>query len=381
MDIGYDVASREIIGEVKMKVSLVSITAPQIDGITTPEELIVYCARVSNPKNQKNTATAPRLIKYLIDHKHWSPFEMASMCVEIETSRAIAQQILRHRSFSFQEFCLASNSRVLFADGSSMPIAEMYERRKELKGRELVCLDTTMMSFIKRPLKQVYKRRKQPVQRIVLRNGYSLYCTPDHYLFTGSVGWCRAQYLHPVYHPVACHMKGIKYPVHINLDHKADKYTYEDVTYDLAIDTDDEALQNFVANGMVVHNSQRYAPVTKFEEVELRKQAEKNRQSSTDVITDEGLSIEIKEHIERCEKLYRSLLDKGVAKETARFVLPLTTQTRMYMHGTIRSWITYLMVRLGSDTQKEHRLIAQKIAEIFKEEFPVIYEALNGFSV
>lgn len=91
-----------------MNVKLISLTQPQI---STPdrapmsaEEIITYCARVSNPKNQANTKTAPKLIKFLIKHKHWSPFELANMCVEIKTSRAIAAQILRHRSFSFQEF-------------------------------------------------------------------------------------------------------------------------------------------------------------------------------------------------------------------------------------------------------------------------------------
>ena len=87
-----------------MKTKLISITKPEIEGIDTAEELISYCARVSNPSNQMNTETAPRLLAYLIKHKHWSPFEMASMTIEIKTSRAIAAQILRHRSFSFQEF-------------------------------------------------------------------------------------------------------------------------------------------------------------------------------------------------------------------------------------------------------------------------------------
>ena len=87
-----------------MKVSLVSVTQPTIPGLSSAEDLISYCARVSNPTNQLNTETAPKLLSYLIKHKHWSPFEMASMTVEIKTSRAIAAQILRHRSFSFQEF-------------------------------------------------------------------------------------------------------------------------------------------------------------------------------------------------------------------------------------------------------------------------------------
>lgn len=87
-----------------MSVSLVSVSQPTIPGLTSAEDLISYCARVSNPTNQLNTETAPRLLKYLIKHKHWSPFEMVSVTVEIKTSRAIAAQILRHRSFSFQEF-------------------------------------------------------------------------------------------------------------------------------------------------------------------------------------------------------------------------------------------------------------------------------------
>jgi len=87
-----------------MNVQLISLTSPSIEGINTAEELITFCARVSNPENQFNTETAPRLLKFLIKHKHWSPFEMVSFTVEIKTSRAIAAQILRHRSFSFQEF-------------------------------------------------------------------------------------------------------------------------------------------------------------------------------------------------------------------------------------------------------------------------------------
>lgn len=87
-----------------MKTKLIAISNPLITGISNAEELISYCARVSNPSNQLNMETAPKLLKYLIKHKHWSPFEMVSATFEIKTSRAIAAQILRHRSFSFQEF-------------------------------------------------------------------------------------------------------------------------------------------------------------------------------------------------------------------------------------------------------------------------------------
>ena len=91
-----------------MNVKLISLTQPKVSGqeyeVMSAESVIAYCARVSNPKNQHNVKTAPKLLKFLIKHKHWSPFELVNMCVEIKTSRAIAAQILRHRSFSFQEF-------------------------------------------------------------------------------------------------------------------------------------------------------------------------------------------------------------------------------------------------------------------------------------
>ena len=227
-----------------MKVSLVSITksligpqaviggpepmAPEL----TPEQLIVYIARVSNPSNQLNSETSDKLIAFLIKNKHWSPFEMVDMTVEIITSRGIAQQILRHRSFSFQEF------------------------------------------------------------------------------------------------------------------------------------------------------SQRYAEVTEFEPIELRKSGAKNRQSSTEAFdpimghSNDKASDLIKKHIESSESLYKILLDHGVAKECARFVLPITTQTRLYMKGSVRSWIHYLQTRLKEDTQLEHRLVAQEIAQIFAFNFPHISLAL-----
>jgi thymidylate synthase (FAD) len=214
-----------------MKVSLVSTTQAQIDGQNmTAEQLVVYIARVSNPNNQSNIATADRLIAYLVENKHWSPFEMVDMCVRIETSRAIAAQILRHRSFSFQEF------------------------------------------------------------------------------------------------------------------------------------------------------SQRYAKVEAMEEVELREQADKNRQSSTEkcnpiilcpLTNTQRPALEVLEDLKgKTMGLYTELLDKGVAKEVARLVLPLRTQTTLYMKGSLRSWIHYLQIRCDEHTQKEHRLIANEIKALFVEQFP-----------
>ena len=210
-----------------MQVNLISITQPYDKATSShPEELIAYCARVSNPENQNNTKTAPRLLKFLIKHKHWSPFEMVDMTVEIKTSRAIAAQILRHRSFSFQEF------------------------------------------------------------------------------------------------------------------------------------------------------SQRYSEAQTLEELELRVQAEKNRQSSSETFSDGHLLAKVREHTAKGVALYNELIRAGVAKESARMILPLTTETTMYMKGSIRSWAHYIDLRAEENTQKEHRDIAKECKRIFIENFPNVSEAL-----
>ena len=193
------------------------------------ENLIVRMARVSNPANEDNVATAPKLLRYLIDHQHWSPFEMCSLCVKIDTERDISAQILRHRSFSFQEF------------------------------------------------------------------------------------------------------------------------------------------------------STRYAEAQPIAIPELRKQDLKNRQNSTDdldsyaknLLTSEIVALHMQASI-----LYQKMLLVGVAKECARRILPLSTQTTLYMHGTLRSWIHYINVRESNETQLEHREIALAIKNIFCEKFPMIGEAI-----
>ena len=187
-------------------------------------------ARVSNPSNQANTETSARLIKYLIEHSHWSPFEMVNMCVEIHTTRAIAAQILRHRSFSFQEF------------------------------------------------------------------------------------------------------------------------------------------------------SQRYARVTEIPQVpKLRRQDTKNRQNSIDDLDPamvNTLEYDIVKHYADSLRLYQRMLDVGVAKECAREVLPLSTTTKLYMNGTIRSWLHYCELRTGNGTQKEHAMIACDIQDIMYKNIPGICEAM-----
>jgi len=210
-----------------MKVQLIS-TTQDIAGTMSTEELIVSIARISNPSNQGNHQTAPRLIKYMIDHKHWSPFEMVDITFEITTSRAIAAQLLRHRSFSFQEF------------------------------------------------------------------------------------------------------------------------------------------------------SQRYAEVQGMEPIEFRQQAEKNRQSSEEIhINGYRYNVDIYEPMELLFGLYKEMVENGVSKETARMILPLATTTRLYMKGSVRSWIHYLQIRTGPDTQKEHREIAEAIKVLFNKYFPKTAEALN----
>ena len=195
------------------------------------DDLVSYMARVSNPNNQNNTETSARLIKYLINHKHWSPFEMVNMCVEINTTRAISAQILRHRSFSFQEF--------------SMRYAK-------------------------------------------------------------------------------------------------------------------------VESDPVIPN--------------IRKQDLKNRQNSTDDMSEwtvQEFQLKSQYVFDQAMLLYDEMIGAGVAKECAREVLPLASPTRMYMNGTLRSWIHYCDLRCDNGTQYEHRIIAEQCRELIKECFPMCYAGLT----
>lgn len=217
-----------------MNVKLVSFTVPCTDDLPLDSDvldLIAYCARVSNPSNQQNTDTSDKLIKYLVKHKHWSPFEMANATLEIETTRDIARQILRHRSFTFQEF------------------------------------------------------------------------------------------------------------------------------------------------------SQRYADPTKdlsFTTREARLQDTKNRQNSIetdDIRLNEDWNWYQRQALDAARKAYQWAIDMGIAKEVARAVLPEgLTMSRMYVNGSIRSWIHYLEVRTDIATQKEHREVAMACAKAIAEIFPMITE-------
>jgi len=209
-----------------MSVKLVSVTPDA-------EQTMAYVARVSNPNNQENPNYA-KLLGYCIKHNHWSVFEQSFMTLEIETTRGLAAQILRHRSFTYQEF------------------------------------------------------------------------------------------------------------------------------------------------------SQRYADSSllseKIELPELRRQDTKNRQNSIDDIdpfVKQEFEIKMRKHFDEAMVLYQSMLDMGIAKECARFVLPLATPTRLYMSGSCRSWIHYITLRSANGTQKEHMEIAEECKKIFAEQFPTVAEALE----
>jgi thymidylate synthase (FAD) len=198
------------------------------------ERTIEWCARVSNPKGQDKLDTTGKLLRYLVKHNHWSPFEMASCCVEINTTRDISAQILRHRSFSFQEFSQRYASTV---DG----------------------------------------------------------------------------------------LGGLEIP-------------------------------------------------------HLRRQDPKNRQASHDDLTREETQSyyrRISSLFEDLEHLYQEMLSSGIAKESARKILPMNSPTRLYMSGTIRSWVHYLSVRRSEETQLEHRQIAEQIYQVLNKEMPNLWEVIN----
>ena len=228
-----------------MKVQLVSHSQPTAEfqqlKINDAQDLVAYCARVSNPANQFNTETSEKLIGYLIKHQHWSPLEMVSMCLEIETTRDIARQILRHRSFSFQEFSQR------YAD----PTAEMTE------------------AFVIREARfQDTKNRQNSVEFDMNDESQRLL----------AIEWERAQ-------------KRVLYTV---------------------------------------------------------------------------------------EKEYKWAIANGIAKEQARALLPEgLTMSRMYMNGTLRSWIHYIELRSSNGTQKEHMEIARECAVVISTIFPLAKKLLS----
>ena len=223
------------------KVKLISYSKPfgEMEGVRDAKDLIAYCARVSNPSNQTNKKTAEKLLRYLIKHKHWSPFEMVSACLEIETTRDIARQMLRHRSFSFQEFSQR------YAD------------------------PTEDLEFVTRECRLQDDANRQ--------NSIDIEADPntqgDQRLTSLIVDWQRKQ-------------RGI---------------------------------------------------------------------------------------INQSREAYKWAVENGIAKEQARAVLPEgLTVSRLYMNGTLRSWIHFIDLRCGPETQKEHRQVAFACAKVIAEIFPDI---------
>jgi thymidylate synthase (FAD) len=215
-----------------MKVELISYSRPPAESDQSIQDLVAYCARVSNPANQTNTETNEKLIKYLIKNNHWSPLEMASVCLEIETTRDIARQILRHRSFSFQEF----SQRYAVAD----------------------------LGVVTRDARIQDKKNRQN-----------------------------------------------------------------------SIETDDYKLQD-----EWIDVQERVSEITEF--------------------------------------AYRWAIGKGIAKEQARAVLPEgMTVSRLYMNGTLRSWVHYIQLRSGNGTQKEHREVAIACAKAIEPIFPMINDFIT----
>jgi thymidylate synthase (FAD) len=229
-----------------MKVKLISSSKASKDmageGIYDVQELIGFCARVSNPSNQFNTETSEKLIRYLIKHQHWSPLEMVSACLEITTTRDIARQILRHRSFSFQEFSQR------YAD------------------------PTKDLSFVRRDARRQDLKNRQNSVELNLNND------ADRFL---AAGW--------------------------------------------------ENIQNDV--------------------------------------------------IKKCREAYEWAIANGIAKEQARAVLPEgLIESRLYMNGTLRSWIHFIELRSANGTQLEHQLVAKECAKVIADIFPMASEFVGTAS-
>lgn len=544
--------------------------------------LVAYMARVSNPENQNNPDSS-KLIRYCIKHQHWSIFEMVSMCVEINTTRDIGRQILRHRSFSFQEFCVAGNTNITLelpgaaAKGKRSAYTRTIEHlyRLQEEGKKLPSgvrvYDEWSKTFVRVGIKEVFQTGVKPLFRVTLANGKSIDSTKEHKFMTSSgwqtledavgltlVGnraaftkqvsfacngvpaytsrewlsgakaesianggglswiadqagctthtirkwlaryglqftrgevasytrvwnkglrgyslpkhsmetilkmrasakkgaasnlwrggasrserlriadWCaahRAEFLKAanyrcadcgsstrleLHHvkPVASHpelarvkeniqvlCKGCHDNLHGLAGHrrswrqksrgntltvhwsevKSVEYLGAQMTYDMEVNHESH---NYVANGIVTHNSQRYQDASKLPPVELRQcrmQDAKNRQNSLEDAP-EGVARWWDEtqqgvHSVACAA-YRQALEAGIAKEQARALLPEgLTPSRMYVSGTLRSWIHYIDLRTDAATQKEHRQIAEACKVLVAEQFPGVAAAVWG---
>lgn len=364
-----------------MEVRLIGITEPY-DG-TTAEEFISYCARVSNPKNQENYKTSSKLLKYCIDHKHWSVFEMVNVVMELKTTRDITHQIIRHRSNSFQEFCVAGGTSITVERGTrtiGLPIAELYERYSSGKTLPRVkVFDRSSKTFTFAEIKEVFSTGKKEIYQLTLENGKTISSTKDHKFLTLGGDFKRLEDVSIENDFIATN--GICNETVSFKKVKSIEYVGIEDTFDLEVEHDEH---NYIANGIVTHNSQRYAAVSldSFELREARLQDNKNRQNSLSLDADDPRIAQWEAFqqkvISTVVEAYQWAIDNGLAKEVARAVLPEgMTPSVLYMNGTLRSWINYIDVRNGPDTQKEHRDVALAIMPILENEFPFLKDYWN----
>jgi len=354
------------------------------------EALVAEMARVSNPKNQKNPSYTG-LIKYLLDNNHWSPFETVAACFSINTSRRIAPQILRHRSFTFQEFCLSGDTMVAKIDQTvgetrPTPIKTMYAKQEwdNYKNIKVLAYNEATGLFIKVSVKTITCNGEHPLFKVTLANGNTIKCTKNHKFLTETQGF---QTLEDIVGLTLLNDKALvsqdgkvaarkrKFAEWVEITDV--EYAGIEMTYDLEID---HPSHNYIANNIIVHNSTRYAAVEGFVDVNPRSQDLKNRQSSHD-----DLSPEIKEWFQNTKlnvektamDAYQTALSKGIAKESAAFLLPMSATTHMYIQGTLRSYIHYINLRTDPATQLEHRELAEEMKQILIKEVPNIALALD----
>jgi thymidylate synthase ThyX len=367
------------------KITIVSYSKPDTrllqDGISDMKDLVAYCARVSNPSNQTNTETAERLIRYLAKNSHWSPFELVNVCIEIETTRDIARQILRHRSMSFQEFCLSGDTEIYVTSPTAAKtklslLYKVWKTSYGLPNHKLKVYDENTNSFVSTNIREIFYTGKKPVYKVTTSDGKNIKTTKEHKFLT-RYGFDTLENIMnrnsntqiAITELVVCCNKP-KFVDIVDI-----QLVGEEDTYDIEVDHESH---NYVGNGFVVHNSQRYAnPLDSLTFVtrEARLQDQKNRQNSISVDNpdlQQEWDKKQEEVIQKSKEAYLWALEKGIAKEQARAVLPEgCTMSRMYVNGTLRSWIHYCELRSENGTQKEHADIAKACAKIISELFPI----------
>lgn len=393
-----------------MKIKLISYSKPteeiENSGIHNAQELIAFCARVSNPSNQMNTKTSEKLIKYLIKHRHWSPLEMVSACVEIETTRDIARQLLRHTSFRFQEFCITGDSKITTGQYNHnkefvvdyIKIQDLYERQNWNTYKDILIrvYDDNRNEFVATRLKEVFKTGLKLVYKLTLMNGKQIECTKEH-KFLSTDGWDTLEKISGM-SVIASEKIVLENPKKIAVDEngslrkfveiKSIEYVGEKETFDLEVE---HSSHNYVANEICVHNSQRYADPTQefavsFQLRECRLQDVTNRQNSIklDMSLAEHINLAIaweksqKRVLQVVEEEYKWAIANGIAKEQARAILPEgLTSSRVYVNATLRSYIHYIEVRSDKSTQQEHRDIAIALAEVLSKIFPIAKQLIS----